>query len=403
MAASDHATFSASGAERWLNCPGSIKLSEKAPLQPESEYAREGTEAHACFEFLLKNHQRLGSALKQAAKTYPDDMVQHVLGAANWVLEQYHASHGAELLSEMKVDSSSFTCGGQFGTLDAAVIREFGRLTVIDYKHGAGVAVDPDGNPQLAYYALALSERYNHNFSEVETVIIQPRAFHESGETVRSVTMTMDELLSWRTKFLDGVRAAKAIAPPYKAGKWCRWCPAAVICPELKTNALKDARAVFSDETGLTSVPEPQSFQLPKLGTILDACERLEAWTAKVREHARHVLEQGQTIPGWKLVDKRGQRKWADAGRASSNARRIFGEKAFSKPELLSPAQLEKQCRGDKSVAKFVESETVTQSSGTTLVRDNDGRPATRKIEQVFSKLPKALQMPPKRKKSHGQ
>ena len=48
-----HATLSASSAERWLHCPPSARLNEKA-ADFASEYAREGSEAHALCEFRLK-------------------------------------------------------------------------------------------------------------------------------------------------------------------------------------------------------------------------------------------------------------------------------------------------------------------------------------------------------------
>ena len=50
-----HAKLSASSSERWLNCPGSIALIDKAPPPRESKYALEGTTAHECMEKMLLN------------------------------------------------------------------------------------------------------------------------------------------------------------------------------------------------------------------------------------------------------------------------------------------------------------------------------------------------------------
>lgn len=402
----DHAEFSASGAARWLGCPGSIALSKKAPPQRESEYAREGTEAHACFEFLLKNRNKLEAAVKSARKKYDADMVEHGLAATRWVCDQVKDPSDV-VLSETRVDSSPFTCSGQFGTLDAAVVREFERLTVIDYKYGAGVAVSPEGengegNPQLVYYALALSHQYHHNFSEVELVVIQPRAYHESGETIRTVILPIETLLSWGERFRNGVMETSDPKAPLKAGSWCKFCPAATICPELKENAMQSAQIVFDDERGLESVPEPKMIQLPHLGTILDACDRLEDWIGKVREHAYHVLERGNDVPGWKLVQRRGIRKWIDEESAAAEAKEHFGKSAFAKPKLLSPAQFEKL---SPAASKWVETRAKAESSGTTLARETDKRPAVRPLEVVFgdalaNTLPAAVkQLPATRKK----
>lgn len=379
----DHAEFSASGSHRWLNCPGSLALSKTAPPQRESEYAAEGTKAHECLEFLLKNRANLTKALKVAKKKYDPEMVEHAFFATHWIVMD---AEGEEILCETKVDSSAFTCTGQFGTVDAAIVREFGRLTVIDYKYGAGIAVEPDGedgkgNPQLVYYALALSHQYHHNFTEVELVVLQPRAYHESGEIARSFVLKMEDLLAWGPRFREGVMETSDPAAPLKAGSWCKFCPAAVICPELKQNAFKQAQVAFSDDTALVTVPDVQLIALPQLGTILDGCYKLEAWIDKVREHALHVLERGGEVEGFKLVQKRSIRRWINEEVATSEALKKFGDGALTKPKILSPAQLEKAVKGSDA---WVAERTSAESSGTTLARQSDKRPAVKTIEEVF-------------------
>lgn len=387
MATEEHAEFSASGSERWLRCPASIELSKKAPPQRESEYAAEGTRAHKLLEFLLKNRTKLGAALDTAKKTYPEDMVNHVMVAVDWILEEFNTEEYAELYSETKVDSSSFTCPDQFGTLDCAIVRKFGRLTVIDYKHGAGVSVDvvdDEGklNSQLVYYALGILDQFrDDDFTEVELVIIQPRAFHESGDVIRRVVVPLQEIQDWIPVFKRGVRACKSGIPTYAAGKWCRWCPAATICPELKDNAMKQAQIVFSDKKGLQSLPELTAIKsIPNLGTMLEAADKLEDWIAKVREHACHVLEKGGEVKGWKLVQKRGTRKWKDANAVE----KAWGDRAFAPRALLSPAQLEKNVKGSN---EWVSKNTTVEVSGTTLVRADDRRAEVKPLERVFGKV----------------
>jgi len=385
-----HATYSASGSLRWLNCPGSIALCATAPEPPESEYAAEGTRAHSCLELLLKNRTNLTAAKRLALKTYPLDMVEYALDAVSWITEQ--ARHD-EILCETKVDATPFTCDDQFGTLDAAIVREFDRLTVIDYKYGAGLAVEPtfegDCNPQLAFYALGISHQYHHNFSEVELVIIQPRAFHHSGETTRSEVFTMEWLLTWDEKFREGVKRTKDPLAPLAAGSWCKFCPAALACPELKENAMRQAQIVFSDEAGVESVPEVKLMSVPDLGRALDVADRLEAFIDALRKHAEHVLKCGGEIAGWKLVDKKSPRRWIDEDAAAAEAAtRHWSADAFTKPKLLSPAQLEKViCKKGiygEATNGFIEKHVTNASSGTTLVPDSDKRPAVKPLSKVF-------------------
>lgn len=380
-----HAEFSASGSSRWLNCPGSISLCKKAPPGRESEYAAEGTRAHTCLEFLLKNRKNLTAAKRTALKSYSLEMVEYALDAAYWIIEQIgDENEDVEFLCETKVDASPFTCEGQFGTLDAAIVRVFDRLTVIDYKYGAGVAVDPvyggDLNPQLAYYALALSYEYQHNFSEVELVVIQPRAFSESGETTRSKVFPMDQLLAWEEKFRVGVERARAPLAPLASGNWCKFCPASVICPELKEKAMRDAQIVFRDNA-VQALPEVKTLAIPDLGKALHAAEKLEKFIEALRDHAQHVLECGGEVPGWKLVQKRSTRKWIDEQDTAFRARTIYGSKAFTEPKLLSPAQMEKISGKD-----WVNEQVTNESSGTTVVPEDDKRPAVKPMEKIFLK-----------------
>lgn len=378
-----HAKFSASGSERWLKCPGSIALSKNAPPQVESKYATEGTLAHECLELMLT----APDPIKIPAK-FDDDMVNHAISAAQWIKEQ---AGDDMLLAETRVDTSPFTCEGQFGTVDAAIVREFGKLTVIDYKYGSGILREPGGedgkgDSQLIMYALGLSYQYHHNFSEVELVIIQPRAYHETGEFIRSVTYPMHHLLEWAKVFKLGVMACNQPKARLKAGGWCRFCPAGPICPEIKETAMRDAQIVFANNA-IEAVPEPKLVPIPHLGRMLEACEKLETWIAKVRDHAEYILENGGEVDGYKLVDKRSIRKWVDKDAATKQGASIFGPVALCKPEILSPAQLEKAI-GKAKVKQFIDQYSSNESSGTVMVKETDKRPSVNPAAQIFKDEP---------------
>ena len=49
-----HAPLPPSAAERWMICPGSVAASQAVPIEPESPYATEGTEAHRIFAACLE-------------------------------------------------------------------------------------------------------------------------------------------------------------------------------------------------------------------------------------------------------------------------------------------------------------------------------------------------------------
>lgn len=381
----EHAEYSASGSSRWINCPGSHEASKHVPPLPESKYAAEGTEAHACLEFLLQNRKNLAAAAKLAVKQYSREMVEYGIEAVKYVLMRAAEFPGSEILCERRVSSTPFLgVDDQFGTLDISIVQEFGRLVVMDYKYGAGIAVDPreaDGslNSQLCYYGLALSYEYDHNFDSVEFVVIQPRAYHETGETIRSTVAEMQELMGWATTFRNAVVETQT-SDRRAAGKWCKFCPAAISCPSLKDESFREAQIVFSDEKGIVKLPSPDV--LPNLGVILNACDKLEEWISKVRAHAIDSLNRGLEVEGFKLVEKRGTRKWLDPDAIAAEAITLYGDDAFTEPVLKSPAQIEKTF--GKASKGWVAERVTNVSSGTTLARESDKRPAVSGLDKVF-------------------
>ncbi len=375
-----HAKLSASGSARWLNCPGSIELSLKAPPQVDSVYAAEGTRAHLVLETILraKNPRARAEMLRGE---FPDEMIDHALDAFKYI--ESITPKGAQRFAETKVMLPDEIGPDMYGTIDCAIVELFGELIVIDYKYGAGIAVSPEGNTQLIYYALGLAYKYDFNFDTVRLIIIQPRAYHEAGP-IREAVMGMKILETYISLFREGVSACNESNAKLRAGYWCRFCPAATICPELTANAMKDAGGVFDIVTAesLITPPIPIGSTDPKnLAALLVAADKLEFWIDAVRTFAFQKAERGGKIPGYKLVQKRSTRKWVNDVEVGILAKFKHGEGAFTKPELLSPAQFEK-ATGDKD---FVETHATSVSSGVTLVPESDKRPAVVEAHEVFS------------------
>lgn len=391
-----HAVFGASSSERWLNCPASVALCDKAPPSKSSSYAEEGTTAHEVLEHILNAYINGGKPRSTALmlkKKYPEEMVDHAMEAFRWIEREHSARVGATVLCETRCELP-VSEPDQFGTTDAAIVELFGRLTVIDYKYGAGIPVEVEENSQLIYYALGLAHKYDYNFAEVEIVVIQPRAEHERGP-VRSWVTTIEHLQHWQSVFQNGIDTAKDPKAPFATGKWCRFCPAATICPEVSTRSLAQAKVDFEPFNGDAAALVPVHSETSGLSdfavaNILDAAPRIRAWLDAVEEHAAHAIERGESIPGYKLVAKRSTRKWVNPEKLEKKARRLFGDRAFSEPELLSPAQLEKALAGlrDPGVAGFIADNTTSLSSGTTLVPDSDKRPAVNPIQNDFVAIP---------------
>lgn len=385
-----HAKLSASGSEIWLNCSGAPALSEQAPEQEGSEYATEGTDAHSCLEFLMKN---LGnkSARKMALKKWSLEMVEHAENAIEYI--RRFETPGSELHCETRSDISELMGEEEmFGTLDASLIEEFADLHIFDYKYGAGLEVDVVENTQLIYYALGIAHRYSFNFERIFLHVIQPRIQWLDHEGVKHTgknsfwQMSMDELIIWEKKFRDGVQRTKDKKAPLASGDWCRWCRAKPICPEISNAALKQAQIDFSPEhSSEMALPIPNMMKPEVVSNVLKGLKKLKMWTESVEEHALSIAKAGIKIPGYKLVNKRSTRKWTDSESAKLKAELAFGPIAFDY-DLKSPAQLEK-VYGKKippKVEAFINKYSSSESSGVTIAPESDNRPEVSLIEQDF-------------------
>lgn len=370
-----HSDFAASSSERWLKCHGSVALSKKAPPQKESVYAKEGTDAHECLEFVMRRISKpVNQVVKEAEAKWPRDMVQYAFQAAEVIIKM-KPSKSAKLVIEERVHLKQIG-PGLFGTLDYAWVDVWGELIVIDYKYGQGVAVypvDEDGveNSQLMYYAAGIAHKYKYEFDSVRLVIVQPRVYNEEGKIFQEHKTTIGKLRKFEKEVKIAVGVAKTPQAPLKAGSWCKWCPAGPMCPEISENQMRRADIFLEETTGALAVPEPKMLSLERLPKLLDACDVLETWIEKVREFAFEKAKAGDKIEGRKLVQKRSTRTWLPE--AEALAKKLYGDKAFSEPQFLSPAQLEKAV--GKEAKEFTEKHTTNISSGVTLVPESDKRP----------------------------
>lgn len=146
-----HAVLSASSSDRWLHCPPSARLCESYE-DKGSNYAAEGTDAHALCEYKLR--KTLGLEAEDPTENltwFNEEMNDCATGYAAYVLEQVETAKQVcadpVVLIEQRVDFSRWVEGG-FGTADALIIAD-GTLKICDYKHGLGVLVRAEENPQL--------------------------------------------------------------------------------------------------------------------------------------------------------------------------------------------------------------------------------------------------------------
>lgn len=394
-----HASLGASSAYRWMACPASVRLSADMPAT-ESEYARQGTAAHAVGEWCLREGRMAEEAIGRSfgGIECDADMVEAVQVYLNYVrgitsgkvcrldgADNLNAAPDLLVWIEKRFDLSPMARAqgieaDMFGTADLAIYHVTDRLLeVIDYKHGAGVPVEAKGNPQGRYYALgAVIALAGLVVSDVKITIVQPRSRHPDGP-IRSDHVSAMDLVEWAADLFEAASRTLDPSAELVPGGHCRFCPAQAVCPGLATQALTAAQAAFRADGKTISVPpDPETLPVAKLAAILDSADMIEAFLSAVRAHAFGLLERGEAVPGFKLVEKRGTRQWVSEDMAEMLIEG-HGIDPFEK-KLLSPAKAEAALKEKgipaKDAKKAIEHIVVSVSSGLTLAPEHDKRPA---------------------------
>lgn len=123
-----HAILSASASHRWLMCPPSVRLCEQFPGDGASEFAAEGTEAHALCEFKLKTALGMDATdPTPELSRYSEEMDECATGYASFVLELVSEAAKScsdpKVLIEQRVDFSQWVPEG-FGTADCIIVSD---------------------------------------------------------------------------------------------------------------------------------------------------------------------------------------------------------------------------------------------------------------------------------------
>ncbi len=383
MAPVQHASLGASNAHRWMACPGSVRLEGALPPSPGSAYAAEGTAAHALAETCLSKgvgaDDYIGSTMDgfmvtqdmaDAVEVYLTECrrIMAIPGIQWWIEKRFS-------LDPLKPPVP------MFGTADfVAWDNKTFTLYVVDLKFGMGVVVEVVNNPQLRYYglgALCSDTWVRLKCKNVSLTIVQPRAAHPDGP-VRTETLTFTELMKWGHGLLDAAKATTKPDAPLVAGKQCRWCRAAGICPAQRAHALAVAQTEFSVTEPL-AVPDPETIPPAEFAHLLNQLHVLEDFATAMRQTAQARLERGEEVPGWKLVEKRAVRSWAvdeEAVAAHLTGQGWRSDEMFDY-SLKSVAQIEKLAGGKKKFAEAVPAEMIQKkSSGLRLAPDSDPAPA---------------------------
>ena len=377
---SKHARLNPSSAERWINCPGSVALSEQCPAPSGNSYTEEGTWAHTLCEVKLRKFlgelrgSKYTSAVNKVKKSgyYDGEMeeasefyLEHVTEIFNGV------GKDAELMVEQQFSLDKYV-PESFGTSDAVVIGS-GTIEVIDFKYGKGVKVNANGNPQLRLYALGAADLFGdiYDFDTVRMTIIQPRR-----DWVSSEEMPLTELREWVVKEVmpQAQKAADGVEE-LACGDWCMWCSAKALCRVRAEANLELAKMDFKDPALLTN---------EEIGEVLTKADQLKAWAKEVGDYVLEQAIAGEHFDGWKLVEGRSNRTIVDSDKAVKKLTDAgFDEAILYKPrELYGITQLEKNC-GKKKLTEVLGKLIEKPPGKPKLAPESDPREAINSVAEA--------------------
>ncbi|MFR4700353.1 MAG: DUF2800 domain-containing protein [Christensenellaceae bacterium] len=383
-----HALLSASGAHRWLECTPSAQLELQFP-QSTSEYAEEGTAAHELCELTARywlgeiseaEYENQRDELAKG-KYYNAEMQECANDYAKFVAEKTAAARetceDAFTALEVRVDFSKYVKDG-FGTGDCIIVSD-NALEIIDFKYGKGVRVEAAGNPQMKLYALGAYLEYNTLFDidSVRMTIFQPRL---SG-VQSSDEITVKELLEWAEKYVKpraklAYKGEGEFAPSEEV---CKFCRAKAQC---KARADKNLKLFDEAPDVLLLTPEDA-------GKILEQAGDIQSWLADLESLVSSTLLAGQPVEGWKMVEGRSNRRFADELKVVDAMKAAgYDESLLYERKLITLTQMEKDF-GKKAVAETLGELIVKPQGKPTLAPAKDKRPEFRPEEQLLAEFDK--------------
>jgi len=372
-----HAILSASGSARWLACPPSARLEQEFE-STTSQYAEEGRFAHQLAELHLQHFlgivtkrqldARVNKELKKS-DFYSQEMEDYVQVYVDIAIEKINAarakSDDAIIFLEQLLDFSAWVPDG-FGTGDLVLVAD-GVVEVVDLKYGKGVPVSAEGNTQMRLYGLGAFWNYDmlYDIQAVRMTIVQPRLDSISTEEIPA-----SELIAWGN---DVVKPIAQLAfegkGEFTAGDHCQFCRAKHTC---------HARAEANLELAKYEFREPPLLTDGEIADVLGRAAELTSWASDIQEYALiQARDHGKKWPGWKLVEGRSNRKYADEDAVADTLKAAgYKENDIYEQILKGITKMEKILDKKKFAELLTEAELVVKPPGKpTLVPESDKRP----------------------------
>ena len=308
-----HALLSASSGYRWTVCTKAPHFEAQFP-DTSSWAAQEGTIAHAIGEYCLLTGSDADEVTAVEVPLISELVKHHVDEGNDWEIEllsmqkyvqeyvDYVNTIPGERYYEQRVDFSHLVPEG-FGTSDVITLN--GDVAdIIDLKFGKGKKVFADG-VQMRLYALGALNDLGFIFDQVKTIrmhIKQPRL-----DWVDVHEVTIEELNKYGQWIKGRAELAYSNQGDFVAGDHCDFCRARKVCKARADANLKMATEEFGEEC-----PSSDRLTTDQIASILPRLDNFLKWAKELDEYALETALAGTHYTGYKVVEGRSTRKWAD-------------------------------------------------------------------------------------------
>lgn len=385
-----HTKRSPSGYDQWSVCTASVDAIEQdkktnliATDDGGSEYAREGTVAHAllamCLDLWMSPREFMNDEIfvDDLGETFTVDpeMAEEVDRAYEYIMD--FITPGCEVWVEQKMPLDK-VLPGEKGTADVVILSaDRKRLHVFDLKYGKGKRVEVTNNNQMKLYGIGafdhlLDRKTRTQIKDLLLHVVQPRI-----ENIDSWKFDKGDLEKFRVEAFQ--KHSETMDPKrrkFVAGEHCWFCDRRARCRTLK-ESIYSSIIEDPDADAFDAFKNPDSMSNEELANIHPMLSFIGAWATNVRKFMEDRAAQGEKFPGLKLVEgKKGTRQWKDEKKAD----KYLQEKGLDddqryKKTLQSPAQAEKII-GRKNLDDDFK-KLFTQSDGEpSLASEDDPRPS---------------------------
>ena len=355
-----------SNADRYLNCPASVVISQDMPVGDGTVYSDKGTVVHAVIENCIKTGREpesyIGTLVCEVDIEVTSDMAQSAKFCLEYIKSQgfttLQAEHELTMNWVENPDGEVTTGRVDFLGYD----EDFEILKVGDYKDGYQPVPEDSYQMAMYLYELTMGEQspYKH-LKAFNSVIVQPNS--SQGAVVlekiwtRGDMIKLKHLVKFTTEWVSKTKPKDIKLNDYCEGHWCKFCPISKtvagnkMCPKKASGLFDEPAGTQALEMAKETLPAPTTMTPEQRAFAISKRKEITKWLDDVYELELANAIAGHVLPGLKLAEGRTKTRYWLKGIEqpdiveSLKEAGLMDDEVFDK-KLVSPATVKKLFKG---------------------------------------------------------